>query len=219
MNVTLVSLDVGVLPNVICKCFMFPKFLRCYVNSLYQFLSNSKSDLTTCSEKSATFTCKENWNFEECGQMNDAKYKNYACKQSEAEESEFFDCTNRMDKVNVLFAQPPLATRKSRKSRNYNVLLNFDNTTIYCGSHNFTFEEFENAYHEYGTAVCGLKEGKKVSIEDLWLDLLNDYSFMNSFKMFELYQDNRTEQLSAQCHQEVKPFRCGSNSNQCINPG
>ena len=91
-----------------------------------------------------------------------------------------------MDKVNVLFSQPPLSTKKTRKSANYNLLLSFDNSTIYCGSFNFTYAEFENVYFRNATDLCLLKDGeRRVSIENLFLDLLNDYSFNMSTKMDE----------------------------------
>ena len=87
--------------------------------------------------------------------------------------------------MNVLFTQPPLSTKKSRKSKNYNVLLNFDNSTIYCGLLNFTYAAFEHVYSQNSTELCILDEGKRVSIENLFLDLLNDYSFNMSSKMDE----------------------------------
>ena len=151
----------------------------------YLFDPNSKGDITDCSQPKENFRCKDNWNYEDCGQLKDTKYKNYGCKHVESEDFEFFSCTNRMDKENVLFSKPPLSTKRSRKSKNYNLLLNFDENTIYCGKHNFTYAEFEHVYSKNPTDLCTLKEGKRISLEFLFLYLLNDYSFNMSTKMDE----------------------------------
>ena len=61
-----------------------------------------------------------------------------------------------------------------------------DEDTIYCGLLNFTYAEFENVYFRNATDLCLLKDGeRRVSIENLFLDLLNDYSFNMSTKMDE----------------------------------
>ena len=104
----------------------------------------------------------------------------------DAYELEYFGCTNRMDKKEILFERPPISLQKARQSINYNTELLHDDVYIYCGQFNFTYEEFYQARQENGMKYCYLGDGKVITIADLWYDLITDFSFNMTKKMNEV---------------------------------
>ena len=78
---------------------------------------------------------------------------------------------------NILFTKPPVIAKKTYQATNYNQVLLYDDTSIYCGTHNFTYEYFHDARYEFEEEPCNLLNGRNVSISTLWLDLKMDFSF------------------------------------------
>ena len=129
--------------------------------------------------------CTENHNFEGCKQLDDSNFKNYGCKNIYSHESNYFECSNRMDKREILFESPPTFVKKTRNLTNYNTELLFDDDYIYCGKYNFTYEDFYQVRQDHGMEDCDLANGKRIKIDNLWQDLLKDFSFNMTNKMNE----------------------------------
>ena len=91
-----------------------------------------------------------------------------------------------MDKKEVLFESPPISVKKRSNSINYNTKLLFDENSIYCGKYNFTYEDFNQVSQDHGLEYCDIADGRKVTIGELWHDLLIDFSFNMTEKMNEL---------------------------------
>ena len=130
--------------------------------------------------------CTDNYDYEDCGQLANTNFKNYDCKFITGYESDYFDCSNRMDKKDILFESPPISVKKTRNSINYNTELLFDENSIYCGKYNFTYEDFNQVSQDHGLEYCDIADGRKVTIGELWHDLLIDFSFNMTEKMNEL---------------------------------
>ena len=137
----------------------------------------SQSDISECSKTNSPVRCDENIFYQDCGNIKDSLYENYGCTATESEIYDYFDCANRMDKVNILFTKPPVIAKKTYQATNYNQVLLYDDTSIYCGTHNFTYEYFHDARYEFEEEPCNLLNGRNVSISTLWLDLKMDFSF------------------------------------------
>lgn len=133
-----------------------------------------------CSEANSPVKCEENMFYQDCGTIEDSLYENYGCTATESETYDYFDCANRMDKVNILFTNPPVPAKKTYQATNYNQVLLFDNTTIYCGTLNFTFEDFYEVRYEFEDEYCNLLNGKHITIATLWGALKTDFSFQMS---------------------------------------
>ena len=91
-----------------------------------------------------------------------------------------------MDKNDILFERPPISLQKKRNSINYNTALLFDDAYIYCGTNNFTYEDFYQVRQEHEYEDCELADDKMVTIGELWSDLIRDFSFNMTEKMNEL---------------------------------
>ena len=93
----------------------------------------SFSDLSFCSKP---INCEENLFYENCGQVENARYLNHGCKVIDAYTYEFFDCANRNDKRQIMFENPPFPTKAAYyyyKGILFNKVLSFDENHIYCG--------------------------------------------------------------------------------------
>ena len=130
--------------------------------------------------------CTENYGHEDCEQLHHTNFKNYGCKSISGYETEFFQCSNRMDKKDILFEGPPISLQKKRDSINYNTVLFFDDSYIYCGKNNFTYENFYQVRQEHEFEYCELADEKMVAIGALWSDLMIDFSFNMTEKMNRL---------------------------------
>ena len=117
----------------------------------------------TCSNPNK-FICSENWDTKDCGQLEHAKFKNYGCTFQSNYAYNYFECSNRIDQRDGLFNIPPLLRSKGRS--NLNEILNFDNTTIYCGpGHlNFSCEDLFVVNADHRDEFCELKDGSEISI-------------------------------------------------------
>ena len=146
----------------------------------------SKSDLQICSDQNQTNFCSENAGYENCGQVSGAKYQNHGCKNVQSETFDTFICPNRMDKVDILFKNPPVPLNKTRQNFNYNEVLYFDEQSIYCDSKNVSYESIKMVKKENPSLLCPLKNGKSTSIENIWNDLKADFSFKMSPKLDKL---------------------------------
>ena len=91
-----------------------------------------------------------------------------------------------MDKKDILFERPPISLQKKRNSINYNTALLFDDAYIYCGTNNFTYEDFYQVRQEHEFEYCELADEKMVAIGALWSDLIIDFSFNMTEKMNRL---------------------------------
>ena len=121
-----------------------------------------------------------------CEQLTDSNFKNYGCERTSDYGNVFFECPNRMDKKKVLFESPPISVKKAtRNSINFNTELLFDDDYIYCGKYNFTYEDFYQVRQDHGMEDCDLANGKRIKIDNLWQDLLKDFSFNMTNKMNE----------------------------------
>ena len=144
----------------------------------------SKSDLDHCANPEKGVECKNNWDYEDCGEVEGAKWKNFGCKHKLSESFDHFTCANRMDKKNKMFLEPPVAVKKIWGSRNYNQVLNYNKTHISCGTRNFTYKELKSVREKHGSENCTLKIGT-VPIWELWRDLQLDFSFEYHSKINE----------------------------------
>ena len=132
------------------------------------------------------FNCEENYGDEDCEQLNNTNFKNYGCKFIYGYETDYFQCANRMDKKDMLFGRPPISVKKIRKAIFYNTELLFDEFYIYCGKFNFTYEDFYQVRLEHGNEYCDLADGKRDTIQNIWSELILDFSFNMTKKMNEL---------------------------------
>ena len=145
--------------------------------------------METCADpqqRTVNFTCDENWGYKDCGQLKDYQFKNFGCQQVDSETKDYFECTNRMDKQKILFKEPPVPKNRTYQAVKYNVVLNFTNEVIHCGDLDISWTELKEMRYRDGSLKCPLKNGKEVSLSQLWLQLLQDYSYRLSPKMNEL---------------------------------
>ena len=177
-------LCVGVFQSVESKLFSSIVFLLKEILDKKSF-NFSSSDLSLCAKLNG-INCTENYNWEDCEQLTDTNFKNYGCKFF-VEATDYFECSNRNDKKDVLFESLPIYVKKiSKKGINYNTELLFDNDYIYCGKHNFTYKDFYQVKQDHGMEDCDLADEGQVPIGDLWSDLLIDFSFNMTKKMNDL---------------------------------
>ena len=144
--------------------------------------------METCADPQRTlnFTCDENWGYKDCGQLKDSQFKNFGCQNVVSETEDFFACSNRMDKQNILFKEPPVPKNRTYQAVNYNVVLNFTDEVIHCGDFDIPWTELKKMEESNGSLKCSLKNGREVSLSELWIDLKTDYSFEMSPKMTKL---------------------------------
>ena len=74
--------------------------------------------------------------------------------------------------------------QKTPKAVNYNEVLNFTNDNIICGQREISWADFGTYWNS--SDKCLLKNGESITIGDLWVYLLADYSFKMSPKLIEL---------------------------------
>ena len=91
-----------------------------------------------------------------------------------------------MDKKDHLFNVPPVSQKKSFQGINFNKVLRFDDTHIFCGRYNFTYQDFYRYQIEHGNEACQLKDGTSLSIQSIWAELLMDFSFQMTGIMNQL---------------------------------
>ena len=135
----------------------------------------------------SSFVCEDEWNHEDCGQLENSKYKNYGCKHVDSEKYEYFECINRMDKSSILFdfKNPPVPTNRTRNAPNFNQILDFDENFIYCGTRNISYEEFAENKKWNASEKCLLNNHQTVNLQVLWNQLLTDFSLNYSSKFDE----------------------------------
>ena len=85
-----------------------------------------------------------------------------------------------------MFENPPVSLKKTRSSINYNTELLFNDDYIYCGTYNFTYDNFSQIQQDHGNEDCNLADGHRVQIGALFTDLLRDFSFNMTKKMNDL---------------------------------
>ena len=92
-----------------------------------------------------------------------------------------------MDKSNIIFSKPPVSVPEmALKAPNYNQILSYDDNNIFCNDHlTIPYEEFP---HNYGNSsvICDLKNGENITTQQLWLDLLSDFSYEKNRKLDEV---------------------------------
>ena len=155
---------------------------RCYFG-IYACRGTSyckdNSDLAQCTKE---INCEEqsDGGFQSCGQVPGATYQNSGCKETHAYSSTsnaYFACMNRLDKNETLFKRPIVFAKKKREAANYNVLLEYDDEFVYCGSRNISFAQLSYVTGESLNEPCQLKNGNNVTLQKLSYDLLRDFSF------------------------------------------
>ena len=144
----------------------------------------SKSDVLTCADPNKTVNCAENWACKDCGQLHNSKYQNFGCQRENSKTLDYFECSNRNDKADILFKNPPVPKQKSFQAVNYNKVLNFNNQSFFCGQQNISWADFGD--HWNSNEKCLLKNGKNVTIIQLWVHLMTDFSFEMSPKLTKL---------------------------------
>ena len=175
-----------------CLCVRSKFYVCNFSNQLHVSMFYRKTNILQCSDEKKEPNCTENWGYENCGQMKDAKYKNYGCKFLNAAVNDRFECANRMDKSGVLFTNPPVQRTKEGQANfqqvgmNMNQVLIFDEKNIYCGERNITYEELSEVVHFHGYETCQLKNGMHLTLLDIWVQLVTDFSFKMSSKLDEL---------------------------------
>ena len=144
----------------------------------------SQSDVLTCTDPNKTVNCAKNWGYKDCGQLHNSKHQNYGCHEENSKTSDYFDCTNRNDKADILFKNPPVPKQKSYQAVNYNEVLNFNNQSFFCGRQEISWTDLSQ--HWISNEKCILKNGENVTLSQLLLSLMTDYSFKMSPKLTEL---------------------------------
>ena len=145
----------------------------------------SHSDLRNCADPKKTVNCTENWLRKDCGQLQDSKFQNYGCQLDDGKTGDYFECSNRNDKVDILFKNPPVPPKqKTFQVVNYNEVLNFTNNSFFCGQQEISWDDFGD--HLKSNEKCLLKNGKNVTIIQLWVHLMTDFSFEMSPKLTKL---------------------------------
>ena len=93
-----------------------------------------------------------------------------------------------MDKSNIIFSKPPVSVPEMEmKAPNYNQILSYDDNNIFCNDHlTIPYEEFPHNYDLNDTVICDLKNGENITTQQLWLDLLSDFSFEKNRKLDEV---------------------------------
>ena len=76
-----------------------------------------------------------------------------------------------------MFKAPPVFKDKPVGATLFNDALNFDESFIYCGKFNFSYEDFYEVRNQYGQENCILKNQEKIRIQKLWAQLTTDFSF------------------------------------------
>ena len=141
------------------------------------------SDLAQCAEQ---LNCEEQSDgaFKLCAQVPGAMYQNYGCKSPSSQTSTYFDCVNRMDKVDILFERPMVAAKNKREGMNFNTLLEYDDEFVFCGARNVSYEQLLDAIYKYPEEPCQLKNNKSVPLKRLYR-LLTQFSFEQSTKILK----------------------------------
>lgn len=150
------------------------------------FILFSASDLYNCGQPSTELKCKENRDYQFCEQLETVMHHNYQCQGIFFGTEDYFGCLNRSDKRDVLFSQIPVPKNKTNKGLNINLLLNFDEQRIYCGTFNSTYEKMFETNILNGDEFCTLLSGQLVPFYQLYYNILLDYSFNMSNKIEEL---------------------------------
>ena len=135
-----------------------------------------KSDLAQCTKE---INCEEQTDgaFQSCGQVPGATYQNYGCKSPDSSTRPYFDCMNRVDKIETLFKRPIVISKKKREATNYNVLLEYDDEFVYCGSRNISFDQLVAVTKKNPYEPCQLKSGNTVPLIRLENFVLTQFSF------------------------------------------
>ena len=157
-----------------------------YHTYTYFHLYSSASDLSNCGQPSPELKCNENIDYKFCEQLESAKYHNYQCQGIFFGTKEFFGCLNRSDKKDVLFSQIPVPKKRTNEGQNFNLLLNFDEERIFCGTFNVTYEKMYEMYIVNEDEYCSFLSGDVVQFYQMYYNLLLDYSFQMSNKIDEL---------------------------------
>ena len=144
----------------------------------------SQSDVLTCADPNKTVNCAENWAYKDCGQLHNSKYQNFGCQRENSKTLDYFECSNRNDKADILFKNPPVPKQKSYQAVNYNEVLNFTDQSFFCGQKEINWADFKK--HWWSNEKCLLKNGENVKLCNLLIDLKRDYSFEMSPKLTEL---------------------------------
>ena len=140
----------------------------------------SQSDVLTCADPIKTVNCAENWGYKDCGQLHNSKYQNFGCHQENSKTKDYFECSNRNDKADILFKNPPVPKQKTFQAVNYNEVLNFNNNSFFCGQQEISWADFKTKKKIHGSEKCLLKNEESVTLSKLWIDLKTDYSFKMS---------------------------------------
>ena len=147
--------------------------------------------MKTCADPNTPYNCELDWTFEQCGQVENSKFKYHGCKKERSFKYDHIQCLNRYEKAPVLFKNPPApkdGNGRNEQATNYNQVLNFNATsgTIFCGQRNFSLDQLKELKEKYGNENCLLNDGQNVSLSDLWIYLKTDFSFKMSPKFDQL---------------------------------
>ena len=169
------------------------------------------SDLTQCTRP---IDCEAQTDgvFQPCGQVPGATYQNHACKHRASSTFAYFECLNRLDKIDTLFERPIIIAKKKRESVNYNTILQYDGDFVHCGSRNISFDRLPYVIGKNPREPCQLKNGQSVTLEDLY-DLLTQFSFEKSTELMKYHSEESKRKLNLQCFEsDQHPFRCNPQS-------
>ena len=67
--------------------------------------------------------------------------------------------------------------QKSYQAPNFNEVLNFTEEKIICGQREILWDDFKTMKKRHGSENCLLKNGENMTIGQLWVELIQDYSF------------------------------------------
>ena len=164
-----------------------PSDHRCY-RGVYACRGKARckdeSDLAQCTKG---INCEEQSDglYQSCGQVPGATYQNSGCKTIYSSTYAMFFCVNRMDKVDTLFKRPIDFAKKKREVTNYNVLLEYDDEFVYCGSRNISFDQLVAVTEKSPYEPCQLKSGNTVPLGKLSEAILRQFSFEKSTELMK----------------------------------
>ena len=149
-----------------------------------------------------------------CGQVPEALYINVGCYETVIK-GQFFQCANRMDLASSMFKTPinDAKITDQSKSLNMNTQLNFNQSHLICSDDlTIPWPDFQPPWPS--DQKCQLQNGDEMSLDNLRMSLILDYSFQQSMALDQIV--NKTVVSSLMC-QLAGTSKCSPHLDACSN--